>query len=167
MAIGRDLAFGIRHARGGVKLNAVNNIAAIAGQFDAINGLGIGRARFGKLTRHATDFDDRQLGTIGQHNRHLQQYAERIADIVGVVLNEAFGAIAALQQKRTSLAYLSELRFQIARFTGNNQRRKARQAIFHRLQGCRIVISRHLLNRKIPPAFQSPFRVHHYHPSRV
>ena len=152
LTISRDLPLRVGHARGGVKFNAIDDVAAIAGQFNTIDCFGISRARLGKLSGHPTDLNDRQLGTISQHNCHLQQYAERVADIVGVMLDKAFSAIAALKQKRAPLAHFGKLGFQIARFASKNKRRVSGKAFFHRLQGRRIFVMRHLLNREIPPA---------------
>ena len=47
----------------------------------------------------AADLHHRHRAGIGQHDSHLQQHAEEIPDVVGAVLGEAFGAIAALQQE--------------------------------------------------------------------
>ena len=164
LPIGRDLAFGVGHARCGVKFNAIDDITAIAGQFNAVHCFGIGRARFSKLSCHAADFDDRQLGTIGQHNCHLQQDAECVADIVGVVFHKALSAVAALKQERAAFAYFGKVSFQVSCFASKNKRRESGKAFFHRLQGFRIFICRHLLDRKIPPAVQSPFFIHLNHP---
>jgi hypothetical protein len=63
---------------------------------------------------------------VGQHDRHLQQHAEGVADIVGMELGEAFGAVAALQQEGLALGDLAEAGFQVARFAGKHQRRMIR-----------------------------------------
>jgi hypothetical protein len=65
------------------------------------------RARLGELARHAAQLHDRQLRRIGQHDRHLQDHAERVADVVRMELGKAFGAVAALKQKRLALATLA------------------------------------------------------------
>ena len=60
----------------------------------------VGRARLGELAGDAADLDDRRGRREGHHHRHLQEDAEEIADVVGGMLGEALGAIAALQQER-------------------------------------------------------------------
>ena len=63
----------------------------------------------------------------GQHHRHLQEDAEEVADVVGAVLGEALGAIAALQQERLARRDLRQRLLQVARLAGKNQRRKGRK----------------------------------------
>ena len=41
---------------------------------------------------------------MGQDNRHLQENAEEIADVVGAVLGKALRAVTALQQEAFALA---------------------------------------------------------------
>ena len=60
----------------------------------------------------------------GQHHRHLQEHAEEVADVVGAMLGEAFGAVAALQQERLACSDAGQLLLQLARLTCKNQRRK-------------------------------------------
>ena len=79
---------------------AVNDVAAIARQFDAVAALGRRGARLCELPGDAADLDHRQRRRERQHHRHLQEYAEEVADIVGPVLGKAFGAIAAMQKER-------------------------------------------------------------------
>ena len=47
----------------------------------------------------APDLHDGRGGGEGQDHRHLQEHAEEIADVVGGVLRERLGAVAALQQE--------------------------------------------------------------------
>ena len=79
--------------------DVVDDVAAIARQLDAVDLLGVGRARLGKLPGDAADLHHRQRAGIGQDDGHLQQHAEKVADVVGAVLGKALGAIAALQQE--------------------------------------------------------------------
>jgi hypothetical protein len=109
---GRRLVIGAQHARRvgdtvfGREVRAVDDVAAIAGQFHTVNGLGIGGTGLGELAGHAAHLDHRHGGAIGQHHGHLQQHAEGVADVVGAEFLEAFGAIAALQQERLALGHI-------------------------------------------------------------
>ena len=123
MQVDLDHALGVGSARLGGELDAVDDIAAVARQLDAVLHLGIARARLGELARHAADLDDWAVGAIGQHHGHLQQHAEGVADVVGVEFGEAFGAVAALEQEGAALGDLAELRLQPARLAGEDQRR--------------------------------------------
>ena len=96
LPIGLDLAARIGRARGGGEVVAVDDIAAIARQFDTAALFHRRGARLGELPGDAADFHDRQRGGKGQNHRHLQEHAEEIPDIVGAVLGEAFRTIAAM-----------------------------------------------------------------------
>ena len=82
LAIGLKLAAGIGRA-GGERIGAVvDDVAPVDRQLHALEHFrGVG-AGLGELARHAPDFHHRQGGAEGQHDRHLQEDAEEIADIV-------------------------------------------------------------------------------------
>ena len=128
MSVAADWLIALHHALRvgraafGGEGDVVDVVAAIGGQLDAVDRLGIGAARLGELARHAADLHHRQLRRIGQHDRHLQDDAERVADVVGVEFGEAFGAIAALEQERLAFRDAREIGGQVARFAGEDQR---------------------------------------------
>ena len=86
-----------------------------------------GRARLGELAGDAADLHHRLRAGEGQHDRHLQEDAEEVADVVGAMLGKALGAVAALQQEGLAGRDLGELLLQLARLTCKNQRRKGRE----------------------------------------
>ena len=100
-------------------------------------------------------FTTGEAGRKGQHHRHLQEHAEEVADIVGAVLGEALGAIAALQQESLAGRDLAERLRQVARLAGEHQRRKGRQLRLDRGQRRRVRIVRHLDDRLVPPALRA------------
>jgi hypothetical protein len=107
----------------------------------------------------------------GQHNGHLQECAEEVADIVGAMLGEALGAVAALQQEAVAFRYIGEMLLQTARFTGKNERR-IRCKLRFRCCHCRLIrIIRNLLDRFLPPTARSPILCHlahlFQHPARA
>ncbi len=73
LAVRHDLAFRIRNAGLFGELDAVDDVAAIARQFDAVLRFDVGRTRLGELAGDAADLDDRLLGAEGQHDGHLQE----------------------------------------------------------------------------------------------
>jgi len=103
LVIGLQQTIRVRHAALLVETDAVDDIAAIGRQGDAINGFVIGGARFGELAGHAPDLDHRATGGKGHDDRHLQQNLEGVADFRGGKLEETLGAIATLQQERATL----------------------------------------------------------------
>ncbi len=127
LPIGLQLAARIGRARFRREIGAVDDVAAINRQFDAAAFLGRRGARLGELPGNAADLHHRRRGSVSQHHRHLQEQAEKIADIVGAVLGKAFGAIAALQQEHLAIGDLRQRLFEIARLAGKNQRRKSRK----------------------------------------
>ncbi|KAI1694983.1 hypothetical protein Ddc_21588 [Ditylenchus destructor] len=83
----------------------------------------VGRTRLGELTSNTANLNNRLGGTKRQYNGHLQKDAEEVADIVRAMLEEAFGAIAALQQKclafgKTSASWFFSLRASPANTSG-------------------------------------------------
>src|SRR6185295_427480 len=82
----------------------------------------------------AANFNDRLAAGVGQHHSHLQEDAEEIADVVGTVLDEAFRTVAALEQKTAPRRDRGKLPFQVARFTGKNERREGRELGFDAVQ---------------------------------
>ena len=93
----------VRDAGGGGEVRAVDDVAAIGGQRDAVHGLGVGRPRLGELPGHAAELHHRRAAAEGQHHGHLQQHPEGVADDVGGEVGEALGAVAALQHEGLAL----------------------------------------------------------------
>ena len=138
------------------ELEAVDVVAAIGRQLDAVDLLDVGRARLGELAGHAADLHHRHAGAVGQHDRHLQQHAERVADVVGGEIDEALGAVAALQQEGLALGHLGQRRLELARLAGEDQRRIAAQPRLGAGQHGGVGIDRHLLGRPAAPAGRRP-----------
>ncbi len=151
LAVGGELAARIGTARLLGEGDVVDDVAAIARQFDAVAFFRAGRARLGELAGDAPDLHHRLRAGEGEHDRHLQEDAEEVADVVGTVLGEAFGAVAALEQEGLALGDRRELLLQLARLTCKNQRRKSRELLFHGHHGSRIRKSRDLADRQVAP----------------
>ena len=69
------------------------------GQVDVADALGRARAGLGELAGDAADLHDRHAHRVGQHDRHLQDDAQLLPDVVGGELLEALGAVAGLEQE--------------------------------------------------------------------
>ena len=145
---------------GGVEIEAVDDVAAIGRQRDAVLRLGVGGARLGELAGEAADLDHRAGGAEGQHHRHLQQHLEGVADVVRVELGEALGAVAALQQKGLAGRDIGEPVLQPPRLAGEDQRREAAQRLLDPGERRLVGITRHLPDRQAAPAPGRPF-IHH------
>ena len=116
--------------------------------------------RLGELPGDPADLHHRLGAAEGQHDRHLQEHPEEVADIVGAMLGEAFGAIAALQQETLAFADIRQLVLQRARFTCKNQRRIGAQTGLDRFQCFRVRIGRDLQDRFVPPTVRCPRLCH-------
>ncbi len=125
LIVGLHHPLGIGLARLGGELEAIDVVAAIGWQLDTAHFLDVGRARLGELAGHAAELHDRHARAIGQHDRHLQQHAEGVADVVGGEVGEALGTVAALQQEGLAIGDLGQRRLELARLAGEDQRRIA------------------------------------------
>ena len=111
LAIGHHQTLRVRHARCFVEINIVDDVAAIAWQFNTVDRFCWSRAWFCKLARNTANFNNWFACAISQHNRHLQEHAEEIAHIVRVVFSKGFSTIAALKQKRLTASNLAQSLF--------------------------------------------------------
>ncbi len=155
-----DQALRIGHAGFGREFRPVDDVTAIGRQGDAIAGFGVFRAGLGELAGNAADLHHGHTGGECQHDGHLQQHAEGVADIVRVELGEAFGAIPALQQESLAFGNLGQPRHQIARLAREDQRRVGLQALLHGGQCCRVRVFRHLADGLRTPACGAPVLRH-------
>ncbi|MCZ6859274.1 MAG: hypothetical protein O7I42_03170 [Alphaproteobacteria bacterium] len=73
---------------------------------------------------------------------------------------EALGAISALQEERLTFGGLGELRLQIARLAGENQRRGLGKGLLGRGQRLGVGLDRHLIGRLLAPAIGGPLTHH-------
>ena len=85
------------------ELVAVHDLAAEAGQRDAVAGLRVRGPRLGELAGDPAHLHDRHGGAVGQHRGHLQDGLHPGADPVGGGPGERLGAVAALQEERAAL----------------------------------------------------------------
>ncbi len=160
LAVRHQHALRVWRARGFGELGGVDDVAAIARQRLAVQLLGPRGARLGELPGDAAKLHHRHAAGESQHHRHLQEHAEEVANIVGAMLGEALGAIAALQQEGLALRNLRQLRLQTARLACKNQRRKGLKLSLNVRKLAQIRIDRGLLDRLVPPGFWTPTHAH-------
>jgi hypothetical protein len=104
--------------------HAVDHIAAIAWNFDAVDIFCVRGPRFGILSGNAPDLDDGLPASIGKDNGHLQDDFQRFPDARCCTVLEIFGTVTALQQKGISCYSLSQIFFQPPDLTGKNKWRQ-------------------------------------------
>ncbi len=129
---GRRLRMGAEHPRGigepGLcrKSDIIDAVAAPRREGYIAVRFGWGRSRFGELPRHPPHLHDRQLRGVCQHRGHLEDDAKRVADRVGMEIDESFGAIACLEQEGAARPNFAEHPLEFARFTGEDEWRLRR-----------------------------------------
>ena len=151
LPIGFELPARIGDARFRGEVGAVDDVAPIGRQFHAAAFLHWRRTRLGELAGNAADLHHGRSRGIGQHHRHLQEQAEKIADIVGAVLGEALGAIATLEEECLAGGNLRQSAFEVACLTCKNERRKARKQRLDLGQCLGVGVIRHLHDRLVAP----------------
>ena len=117
-------------AGGGVGCESVDHVAAVGRQAQRID---VGRPGLGVLACDAAHLDHRHAGAVGEHHRHLQQRADVGPDVRLGVVDEGFGAVAALQQEGLTARDVGELSLQALDLRGYGHRRNALQDGSHDL----------------------------------
>ena len=138
------------------EVRPVDDVAAVARQLLAVLLLGVGGARLGELPGHAADLHHPGVAGEGEDQRHLQEQLEIVADVVGLVLLEALGAVAALQQEALAPRHLGEPLLEVEHLLDENQRREVAQVVLDRLQGGLVRVGRDLENGLGSPAVRLP-----------
>src|SRR6185295_6859496 len=109
-----------------------------------------------ELACNAANLHYRRSRGIGQHDRHLQEHAEKVADIICTVLGKAFCTVSALQEESFAFRDPRELFFQVARLARKHEWRKSRKLVFDVKQRLLIRIIRDLLNWLLAPTIRRP-----------
>ena len=103
-----------------------------------------------------------ERGREGHHHRHLQEHAEEIADVVGGMLAEALGAVAALEQESLARSRAPERPLELARLACKNERRIARKLALGLGERRQVLVDRRLLDGLRPPAVGRPTLFQHF-----
>ena len=151
-----DHAARIGHPRLRGEVRAIDDIAAVAGQGDAVAGLAIGRSRLSVLTGKPAHPHHRHFQPMHQHQTHLQQHLEPVGDHFRITFGKRFRAIATLQQKALAFLCLGQLLFQRQNFARGHQWRQRAQFFLRRRKLTCIRIGRQLQRGAIPPAGGRP-----------
>jgi hypothetical protein len=161
LRIGAQHALRVRNAAFGGEVDAVDVVAKVARQRPHRQCFSTGEER-GLANWPAM----RPTFTTGcccgerEDDRHLQQHAERVADVVRMELGEALRAVAALEQETLACGDFGEIGLQRAGFAGEHQRGKPGQRFLDRSELRRIGISGQVLGFCRAPAVRIPVRCH-------
>ncbi len=108
LMVGLHEATRIGNTRLGERARIVDDVPAERRQVDLADALGGARAGLGELAGDAPDLDHRDTHRVRHHDRHLQDDAELLPDVVCGELLEALGTIAGLEQERIAGSDLGE-----------------------------------------------------------
>ena len=143
----------------GLELEVVDDVAEVRRQLDAVALLGGCRARLGELARDAADLQRRHARAVGEHERHLQDHLELVADVVGRELGERLRAVARVEQEAVALGDARERCAQRARLAREHERRHAAQLRQRGLERRRVGPRRLLRGGVALPARGLPLEV--------
>ena len=153
----------VRGAGLGGEIGAIDDVAAVAGEGDVIRGFRVAGAGLGVLPGHAAHFDDGHAGAEGQHDGHLQQDAEGVADDVGLEVLEALGAVAALEDEGLAVGCLGQGLLEAAGFAGKDQGGIGGEAGFSSGQGGGVWVGGKLARVSVAPGGWGPGRLGESH----
>jgi hypothetical protein len=122
-------------ARRAGELGAIDQVAAITGQSDAIPGLQVRRSWLGVLAGDAPDPDHPLLQALHQNQAHLEQNLELVGDDVRLAVGETLGAVAPLEQEAIAPCRRRQLFPQGMNLPGGDQGRQGGQFRQGGLQG--------------------------------
>ena len=112
----------------GVELEVVHDVAEERRQLDAVALLRSGHERgLANWPAMRPIFTRRHAGAVREHQRHLEDHLELVADVVGRELGERLRAVAGVQQEPVALGDARERRAQRARLAREHERRHRAQ----------------------------------------
>jgi hypothetical protein len=126
--------------RGG-EFGAIDEVAAITGQGEAIAGLQVRGAWLGVLAGDAPDPDHPLLQALHQNQAHLEQDLELVGDDVRLAVGETLGAVAPLEQEAIAPRRRRQLFPQRMDLPGGDQGRQGGQFRQGGVQGRAIRIA--------------------------
>ena len=107
--VGRDHSRGIWPSGLGRERGRVDRVAEVARERHPLARLGLLAAGLGVLPRDATHPNDRRLGRMDEHERHLQEDLQLARDDVARAVRQRLGAVAALEHEPPSQLGIGDL----------------------------------------------------------
>mmetsp|Transcript_9099 Transcript_9099/g.37231 ORF Transcript_9099/g.37231 Transcript_9099/m.37231 type:complete len:538 (+) Transcript_9099:2377-3990(+) len=147
---------GVGHARLGRVLGAVDDVAAVRRQLHAVHHLGVRGARLGELPRHAPHLDHGRGGAVHEHDAHLQDDAEEVADAIGGEVVKRLGTVAAEEHEAVALGGRRQPLLQPSHLACEHERRHALQLLHHALNRRAVGVVGLLQDGPLAPAVAVP-----------
>jgi hypothetical protein len=145
--------------RRGRELEVVHDVAEVRRKLDAVALLHRSRAGLGELAGDPADLQRRNAGAVCEHERHLEDHLELVANAVGREIGERLRAVARVQQESVAFGDACQRAAQGARLAREHERGK--RAELGEGIGERGGVGPHgLLHRgEAPPARGLPFEI--------
>ena len=151
LVVGGEQAFGVGVAGGGGEGDVVDHVAPERRQLDAVDRLGGRRTGLGELAGDASDLHHGDTRRVGEHDRHLEDDLQLVADGVGAERVERFGAVAGLEQERPAGGHLGQVGGESSGLAGEDERRHRGQLLDRGVERGGIRPVRLLDGRELPP----------------
>ena len=139
-----------------VELEVVDHVAAERGELDAIARFGCRGARLGELSGDPPDLHRGHAAAVGEHDGHLQDHLELVADGVGREHVERLGAVAGLQDERLTRGGTRERVGEAARLSREHERRHDAELVERRFERGVARPVGLLRGRVVAPALRRP-----------
>ncbi len=149
--VGLEEPLGVRDTIVGREGGVVHHVTEERRQLLAVNGFGRLGAGFGELSRDASDLHGGNTGGVGQHNGHLQDDPQLLADGDGIEAIEGLSAVACLEEEGLTLGHAGQLLLQGASFAGKDEGRHRGQILLHSLEFGRVRPARLVLRWESSP----------------
>ena len=127
LVVGAHHALGVGDPRLGRRLVAVDHVAEEGRELDVADALGGSRARLCELAGDPPHLHEWQRRAVDQHDRHLEQDLQLLADRDRREVVEGLGAVARLEEEGAAGADLGERGLEITRLAGEDERRQRLQ----------------------------------------
>ncbi len=154
----QSLRVGNPRRRGGQ--DVVDDVPAERRELEAVDRLGVGRARLGELARDPPHLHDRDPRAVAQHDRHLEDHLQAIADAVGGEGVEGLGTVAGLEEERTAACDLGEGGGEVPRLAGEDEGRQPGELLERCLEGAVVGPRRLLGGHVVAPRRGGPGLAH-------
>ena len=154
-------ALRVRPARVRVEREVVDHVAAEGRQLDAVSGLGGRGAGLGELACDTADLHRRNAGAVRQHDGHLEDHLELVANRVGGEGVERLRAVARLQQERVAGGHGRQRLRELSSLASEHERRLTPKLSPRRVERGGVGPFELLAGRTCAPAVRRPRGAEH------
>lgn len=148
-------ALWISATRLGREVKAVDDVSTVGGQGHIAARFSVAGTGLCELAGHATHLDDRHLGCVSEHDRHLQYRLDAIANLVSICASKSLRTVATLQQERLAACGCRKSLAQLIYLTGKDEWGQSRERLADEVHLGSVIPLWLLLNRQLAPIIKS------------